>query len=284
MGPNHRGDIPEIDFAVAGPFRLLGDDDIQRVREVIQAHRAWAFTNARSTSLRGIPALTELFDDARLPAVLTRIVGVELALHPMRLERAHVNLQTRSDKPVDDWHIDYVPFVCVVMIDGDPSAGGMLRTRMHGDYALGPGEAILLQGAHVEHRAESVTSGERMTVVTSLIPADLSFTDTTRVIRDLLPYAPSEPLAVQAATYRKNRIAQRTRRIGRALDDAALTHEMEALMFEFERWREAAGEPSSPLFTRGERRQVGVWTVPTAPTAAAGPTTGPRSPKHRLLC
>lgn len=249
---NQHGDLAGIDFAVSEPLRCLSDEALGTIRGIVEAHRGKAFTNARSTSLRGVEELQQLFASPSLEDLLSTIAGARLRIHPMGLEHAHVNLQSRRDAPVDDWHIDYVPFVCVFMIACDDGQGGALRTRHHGAYTLRPGEAVLLQGSHVEHRADAATNGERITLVTSLVPADPWYRDVTRVRRGALPYSPDEPLADQAATYRRTRIHERAQQIadGSAWTRGRFADELDALSFERERWAEAAllpHDPAAPL-------------------------------------
>ena len=243
--PNLHGDHPEIDFGCCEPFRCLSDEDLARVRVLVEEHRHKALTTSRSTSLRGVEALNALFGTAALEKIVSDIVGADLCAHPMKIEHAHVNLQTKSatDAAVDDWHQDYVPFVFIFMISRDASDNtGALRTRGFGDHILSEGEAIIVQGSHVEHRADACSSGERITVVTSLAPRTIDYRDMTRVKRGAVVYSEDDRLPEQAAKYRWARIRARAAKIATLSDDASsvdIDRELAELRFEHERWLDA---------------------------------------------
>lgn len=240
------GDRPTIDFAFSPPWRLFEAEDLARVRQLIEAHRAQAYASERSLSLRGVEPLQAIFGDRRLARICSRIAGVGLMAHPMRYEHCHVNLQGSSARPVDDWHQDYVPFVLVVVIarSGGPPPGepgsGRLITR-HGAFDLAPGDAVLMQGSHVWHMAEPVVGGDRITAVLSLAPADLAHVDGTRIFAGRPPYDPAEPLAEQFVAYRRANLRRLARLVIACDDDDHRSWLLHRMAFEQARLDEATG-------------------------------------------
>lgn len=240
------GDRPEIDFAVCRPWRLLGPADLAGVRQLVEAHRDRAWQSKRSLSLRGVEPLQGLFGRRRLAAICSDIVGVPLTAHPMVIEHCHVNLQGRDDRPVDDWHQDYVPFVlvCVIAREGGPAAGeagsGRLVTK-GGAFALEPGDAVVLQGSHVWHMAERVAGGDRITAVLSLAPASLEHVDGSRLFHGRAPYDPAEPIFEQFVAYRRANLRALARRVAACDDDDHRVWLLRRMAFEQARIDEAIG-------------------------------------------
>lgn len=269
------GDRPEIDFAACRPWRLLGPADLARVRQLVEAHRDRAWQSARSLSLRGVEPLQRVFGAPRLAAICSATVGVPLAAHPMAIEHCHVNLQGRDDRPVDDWHQDYVPFVlvCVIAREGGPPAGapgsGRLVTRGEA-FALEPGDAVVVQGSHVWHMAERVAGGDRITAVLSLAPAGLERVDGTRLFHGRAPYDPGEPIFAQFVAYRRANLRALARRVVACEDDDHRAWLLRRMAFEQARIDEAIGvapakgappwlprrrgRPAGPLPPTGGRR------------------------------
>lgn len=240
------GDRPEMDFAVCRPWRLLGRSDLARVRTLVEAHRDRAYQSKRSLSLRGVEPLQRLFGAPRLSAIVSDVVGVPLVAHPMAIEHCHVNLQSRDDRPVDDWHQDYVPFVlvCVIAREGGPPAGadgsGRLVTKA-GAFALEPGDAVILQGSHVWHMAERVAGGDRITAVLSLAPAGLEHADGTRLFHGRPPFGPDEPIYDQFVAYRRANLRALARRVVACEDDDHRAWLLRRMAFEQARLDEAIG-------------------------------------------
>eukprot|EP01045_Picozoa_sp_COSAG04_P013391 COSAG04_NODE_948_length_9222_cov_3.318097_5_plen_167_part_00 len=83
-------------------------------------------------------------------------------------------------------HDDSTPFVLVTVLtdhQADPG-GALLVARPAGQEPLRlklrrPGEAILMQGSQLRHCAQQSLTGERLTVVTSFVPAEPHLRDTT---------------------------------------------------------------------------------------------------------
>jgi hypothetical protein len=244
---NDLGDLPEIDFACCKPFHCLDQESIAAVKEVIEEHRHLAYSNSRALTLRGVPQLQKWFGCAELEKVVSEIAGVELIAH-LEQDYAHVNLQAvpkegeeDSRVAVDDWHVDYVPFVFVFMISKTPGADGGKLCTDFGDFSLQAGESILVQGSHVKHMAEKAQDGNRITLIVSFAPKSLDYRDTTKVIPDHLPYSPLEPLGEQAAQHRFSRLSRQAARLSACdpkRDQAQISSILEKLKDDSQRWEQ----------------------------------------------
>jgi len=244
---NDFGDFPEIDFACCKPFRCLDQESIEAVKEVIEENRHLAYSNARALTIRGLPQLQKWFGCEELEKVVSEIAGVELIAH-LELEYAHVNLQAVPKEgeedtrvAVDDWHVDYVPFVFISMISKTPgNEGGKLCTDF-GDFSLEAGESVLVQGSHVKHMAEKATDGNRVTLIVSFAPKSLDYSDITRVLPGELPYSPLEPLAEQAVQHRFSRLSRQAARLAACdpkRDQAQISSILGKLKDDSQRWEQ----------------------------------------------
>lgn len=77
-----------------------------------------------------------------------------------------------SDKPLDGWHKDSYPAVCIVMLsDSERMIGGETAIKK-GDGTIqkikspGLGHAVFLAGRYTEHAALQAIGGERIVSVT----------------------------------------------------------------------------------------------------------------------
>lgn len=250
--PNGYGDFPEWDFALCRPFRILDQDDLTYLREMIEAKQHKAFTNKRAITLRGDPDLCRLTGTPALEAVVSSIAGTALKAHPIIIERAHVNFQriaAQKDafaairKQVDDWHYDYMPYVLVIMISKSAdTTGGRLITD-HSAMDLDPGEGILMQGSHVKHMAEKAASGNRITLVVSFMMDTPELKDTTRILAGQPPFSPDEPIEALALQHRYHRLRRQCRRLLDTTDAEELKrngHLIESLEDDLYRWKQIA--------------------------------------------
>jgi hypothetical protein len=244
---NDFGDLPEIDFACCKPFRCLDKESIAAVKEVVEGNRHLAYANARAVTLRGVPQLQKWFGCEELEKIVSEIAGVELIAH-LEQDYAHVNLQVAPKEgeedtrvAVDDWHVDYVPFVFIVMISKTPGADGGKLCTDFGDIALEVGESVLVQGSHVKHMAEKAKDGNRITLIVSFAPKSLDYRDTTRVIPGQLPYSPLEPLGEQAVQHRFSRLSRQAARLAACdpkRDQAQITSILEKFKDDSQRWEQ----------------------------------------------
>ena len=103
----------------------------------------------------------------------------------MGMNVGHANFgEIGNQRPVDQWHIDSVPFVCVVLLsDATGMVGGKLQVAMLGDPSEsidqirsgtvdpkaideveypGPGWAILMQGSRIAHAVTPVEAAREL--------------------------------------------------------------------------------------------------------------------------
>lgn len=122
-----------------------------------------------------------------------------------------------DDAPVVDWHTDSYPFVCVTMLsDCTNMIGGETALRT-GDgkilkiRAPQMGCSFVLQGRCIEHRAlRALGSQERITMVTSFRPRDLTLRDDT-VLTTVRPISDLSELYFQFGEYRLKMLEERIR-------------------------------------------------------------------------
>lgn len=120
------------------------------------------------------------------------MAGTPLGPHNMTMNWSQTNFgEIAAKRPVDQWHIDSVPYVCVLLLsDATDMVGGKLQVAMLGDPSgtidrinaglidpsdidfvnyPGPGYCIFMQGSRIAHSVTPVTYAKerRLTVVNS---------------------------------------------------------------------------------------------------------------------
>lgn len=129
-----------------------------------------------------------------------------------------------DDIPIDAWHKDQVPLVCVVMLsDTSTMEGGETAIRA-GDGSIvkvkGPsmGGAVILQGGCTEHAALRATNApERLSMVTSYTWADPNLDDSCLSLRSVDPANDDIPLMCNM--YLQQKLIRLRGRIDLALAD-----------------------------------------------------------------
>ena len=171
----------------------------------------------RSLTIRNIPEIDKYI---RCTSAITyninmkiKELGLKFKLHPMKSEAYMYNLtpDINIQKNIDNWHYDYMPFVFVYMIKKGNTSEGNLILKLNGEKKkinLEEGEGIFMQGSQIEHMAERCRDGERVTLVLSFIPDDITIKDNTYVTNDMNPYHPNESLHKQYLEYKNRRVIQ----------------------------------------------------------------------------
>ena len=140
--PYNHGAAAARDYSLGytEPFRLLSDEGVRVLQTIVAKNERFAKSNERTPKcLRGLgyssrfvrdltyhPAVTELF---------SQLAGKPLAPHGMGMNMGHTNfgrkIKASSGAPpviVDQWHVDSVDFVCVLMLsDLSGTKGGNLE-------------------------------------------------------------------------------------------------------------------------------------------------------------
>lgn len=220
---NRFGHLPAAEFGLTEPFQLLPPPLAAELRECCTRHYdgPYEFRTARTSGcLRGCTELEALWGErsfrSSLEALASRLANTQLMMHTMALERAHVNVQKVSQvQPVDEWHEDSMPFVLVtVLTEHTHDPGGALlvsRETAQGEVPplswklRTPGQAVLMQGAHLVHCAQQSMTGERLTVVTSFVPASPLVVDTSSP-RIAVLYSPPGVALVQFTAHMRWRL------------------------------------------------------------------------------
>lgn len=198
-------------LAYTGDFALLSPLGLAVLTEIIQEHmgevketeripRCLRMLGYRSRFVREFNACGVLL------AYLSRLAGKKLLPHSYTSSFAHVNIGAVGDtRAVDQWHVDSVPFVVVILMsDMKGARGGDLQLIKRGDREAafklleatgnrvaeedmltvsygGPGRAIFCQGSLIAHHVTPVQEAKnaRITLVNSYMPEDPFCTDRT---------------------------------------------------------------------------------------------------------
>lgn len=225
------------DHAVTKPFRLLSPDAVSIINDELKRIGPSCTFNAPPFApcvMRGVTHysryIDQLWSSPELSALLSAVSGVALKPHPMKLERAHVNIQkahspnvpavapaakiqneleTEPPQPVFDWHLDSQPFVCIVMLSDPPedAIGGqtMVRTPNNKEeFGLTfpqAGYAYFMQGSVLPHCAMPAINYNRVTMITSFVFADPLLPEKTDMGL-AAQYTPTDQLRAEYASYR----------------------------------------------------------------------------------
>lgn len=204
------------DLAHSDPFLFLDGEEVAAVRGAVARQAGHARASAVGAAVLPDLAIREpwlqgLFLHPRLHARVVPHVPVPVRVHPMLTNLAHVNLQTPG-ADVFDWHVDSSPLSVVTMLSEVPDGEGATELRdgrgtVHPLRYPGPGWAVVVQGSVVPHRARPTAWGERITLVTSLVPAD-PFVADTKNLRLALHYTDPERVALDYLSWRMTRLAE----------------------------------------------------------------------------
>ena len=219
-------------FGASDPFRLLTPEAITIVNEIlnddiIQRNCTYSSSIAPMV-LREVcnysPFVNDMWNSNELISFISEISNISLKPHPMKLERAHINIQSPiSEKniPIFGWHVDSQPFVCIVMLSDIPSEnsaiGGETYIRtLDGIIKLQfpeAGYAYLLQGGIVPHCAMPAQNYNRKTMITSFIPDDvLTYGDNTNLELSKT-YSNINTLGYDYFQYRLNEVSEKAKKL-----------------------------------------------------------------------
>jgi len=190
--------VPFNGLAFSAPFRLLSDAGVKALREVIALNEkhACALPSRAAKALRGLGYRSQFIRDFNscpvIRAHLSQMAGTPLGPHHMPMNLSQTNFgEIGANKPVDQWHIDSVPYVMVLLLSdatgmeggklqvanlGDPKAAietiqtkGISSSQMDVVDYPGPGYCVFMQGSKIAHSVTAVTKANepRLTVVNS---------------------------------------------------------------------------------------------------------------------
>jgi hypothetical protein len=222
-------------FGASEPFCLLTPEAITIANEIlnndiIQRNCTYSSPIAPMV-LREVCNYSSFFNDMwnsnELISFISEISNISLKPHPMKLERAHINIQSsiseESDKnlPVFGWHVDSQPFVCIVMLSDIPSENGGIGGETYIKTANEiiklqfpeAGYAYILQGSIVPHCAMPAQNYNRKTMITSFIPDDvLTYGDNTNLELSKT-YSNINTLTNDYFQYRINEVSEKAKKL-----------------------------------------------------------------------
>ncbi|MBH1934517.1 hypothetical protein I5Q34_09490 [Streptomyces sp. AV19] len=180
------------DTALVGPFQLLTPEGLDCLAEVCDrlepaagSSRFIATRRVRSADLMS-PFINNMIRDRAFLVACSRIVGVPLIPHPLRIPTAQINyFEGRGRPEIVRWHHDGMDYVFTIQLsDGDSYEGGRFtyfqgRTGEFDDVTehdprireadcRARGATLFLHGSRIFHAVTPVTRGRRVTLVISL--------------------------------------------------------------------------------------------------------------------
>lgn len=197
------------DFGVTSPFRMLTEEGAAAMLEVARLLEPYCKGNFRiSRNVRGgvyqSKFLRDLCQSPDIARFISEVTGAPMLPHPMPHQLGHLNYAPETvGENVDKWHtdtlrVDYVMFVTdpKSVVGGEFQYFNGTRHEMEALRARGEsipeeriispdlpsnGYAVLQQGNMVVHRARALGApGERITMVSAYVPAEIGFPDFTR--------------------------------------------------------------------------------------------------------
>ena len=125
-------------LAYSAPFRLLSPRGVDAFREVILANEKHAhpLPSRSAKALRGLGYRSQFMRDftdcEQVLSHFSAMAGTPLGPHHMGMNMGHANFgEIGNERPVDQWHIDSVPYVCVMLLsDATDMVGGQLQVAL----------------------------------------------------------------------------------------------------------------------------------------------------------
>ena len=203
-------EVPFGGLAYSAPFRVLSDEGVAAMRGIISDHEASAeaLPSRAAKSLRGLGYKSQFVHDFNysesMLGHLSKIAGTPIGPHHMGMNMSQINFgEIGAGKPIDEWHLDSVPYVLVVLLsDASGSQGGQLQVALLGDPREtidkikmgvvdtseidvvdypGAGYAIFMQGSRIAHAVSPVVAARepRITCINSYQSLNPFSTDRT---------------------------------------------------------------------------------------------------------
>lgn len=206
----------EPGLAFTSPFKVLTDEGLRVLNEIIEHHKENTpqlskQTNRQAWCMRGLGYVSKFIRDFnRCPFVAKKMslfAGKQITSHAMPMNFSHINIGVPgTGKKVDQWHLDSVGYVLVVLMsDTTDMVGGELQvlTRDRSESAVEilnsqtdsytpseiltveygqAGRGVFMQGSHIFHQVKSVVSGPRprISLVNSFMVSDCFEDDWTK--------------------------------------------------------------------------------------------------------
>ncbi|MFC5721698.1 hypothetical protein ACFP1Z_16115 [Streptomyces gamaensis] len=179
------------DTAVAGPLRLLTEEGLAALTEVCDGlERAAGTTRFIATRrVRGAdllsPFINNMIRDRVFLLACSRLVGVPLVPHPLRIPTAQINYSAgQGRREIVRWHRDGMDYVFTIQLSGEEDYEGGRFTYFQGRTDEFPGDGpgdprvreapcrergatLFLHGSRIFHAVTPVTDGRRVVLVLS---------------------------------------------------------------------------------------------------------------------
>ena len=196
-------------FAYSEPFRLLSAAGVSACRKVLHREADLITQSQRSLSQGGIvyrsAFIRDLLYSPAVCALFSQIAGVPLWPNDLHQRSSMANYGVPgSGVQVDQWHVDSVDYVCVLMLsDVTDMQGGELQVlevdagtvrpgvvdpttirpadKVRTIRYPGPGYCIFMQGSRIKHGVTPVVAARepRVTLANSYSPLDVFAPDRT---------------------------------------------------------------------------------------------------------
>jgi len=184
-------------LSYTAPFRVLSEEGVRAFRQVIHDNEKFAtcVPSLVPKCIRGLGYRSNFVRDlnycAPLLDHLSQCAGIALGPHDMGMNLSQINFGEIGGGPVNQWHMDSVPYVMVILLsDAADMVGGELLVARVGDGQKaiemiraetidpklidcvnypGAGYAIFMQGAKIAHAVTAVQEAKerRLTCVNS---------------------------------------------------------------------------------------------------------------------
>jgi hypothetical protein len=196
--------------SVTAPFRIVSDEGVKVLRAIFEKNKQFGRSTKRiPLMLRGLGYMSQFIRDfnncPEMCKLFSEMANEPLAAHTMPMNYSHINVgQIGKDAPVDQWHVDSVEYVMVLIIsDIQDMIGGDLQVVMHNstksfemlssntitpDDLLtanykGAGYCMFMQGSKMVHHVTPVLSARepRLSLVNSYVTCNAARPDATKL-------------------------------------------------------------------------------------------------------
>ena len=184
-------------LAYTAPFRVLSDEGVAAFRRVIDDNEQFSgcVPSLVPKCIRGLGYRSRFVRDLnynqQLLDHLSNCAGTTLSPHGMTMNLSQINFGEIGGGPVNQWHMDSVPYVMVILLsDATDMEGGELLVARLGDASRAlemirtetidpklidkvnypaPGYAIFMQGSQIAHAVTPVVRARerRLTCINS---------------------------------------------------------------------------------------------------------------------
>ena len=198
-------------IAYTEPFRILSESGVKKLREAVDREAPIrARGNERTPScLRGLgylsTAVREYTESPVLLKLFSKLARQPIGVHPISMNTGHTNISKTGTGYVDQWHVDSVDYVLVLILSdltdmkgGElqvlnmPDASGKLYDDLKANGVpeelvksvsyLKAGYGVFMQGSKILHRVKGVLEARepRISMISSFCNLDVFQTDSTR--------------------------------------------------------------------------------------------------------